>query len=143
MSISFQKRDRDYPGYTPNKKPVWRWVLRKPKGVYEADGYEFELYPISILAEAIDRSKQTIIKWEEAGRFPKPLFDIPSTHYVRGGETMKPRFYTNHQVMNLHNLWFCKYQGHKSMKEEWLKLFFADVHKIFFKREYIDRETKK
>lgn len=129
MAIRFNKRDRDYIGYAPYKKAVYRQVERKGR-LYSISGEDVELFKLSILAEAIDRTPHTILIWEQKFGFPKPMFEIPSNRIKR--------WYSGVQIMNIYNLMYGKYSGTKYIHEtELFKMFMKDVQAVFYQRHIV------
>lgn len=57
---------------------------------------EVDLFPVSVLAESIGRTIQTIILWEREGLFPAPMYVVP--------DTRKKRWYSRDQILGLARL---------------------------------------
>jgi len=55
---------------------------------------EVDLFPISVLAEALDRTTQTIMQWERLGLFPKPMYIVTETIRIR-------RWYSRDQILGI------------------------------------------
>jgi hypothetical protein len=135
--ITFEKKDRDaVQGY---KKPKpWRKVQRTGL-LYAVAGETVELFPLRVMAEALDRSSATLVKWETLGKFPKPLFS-------RSDNPKAPkRWYSATQVLNLHRLFRFKYGGLKFLNvdayhgptPERMEQFINDVRRVFYMRALV------
>jgi hypothetical protein len=132
--LAFKIRDRQAPDYHATESnhvagefPT-RAVTRKGK-MFDVKGVQLELFSTTVMAEAIDRTRQTLIDWERRGLFPKPIFQISTAP----GQPGKKRLYASVQVLNLHRLMWNKYQcrsNHTFKSEEW----FADVRLIFYRK---------
>jgi DNA-binding XRE family transcriptional regulator len=138
--IVFRIRDRNHPDYCPIRSNVvagqFPSMLVNRKGhLYHIGNEPLELFTIKVMAEAIDRTDQTIIGWEKKKIFPKPLFAL-SVKNLKG----KRRLYSGVQILNLHNLMWYKYQARKSLTfdvESWSK----DVKEVFFQRKLVVDEN--
>ncbi len=86
--ITFQGYDRIAKALR-NRKALGR--------VFLVGGVAIKLYPVGVLADAIDRKPRTIIEWEKAGLFPKPMYAVPNTNYKR--------WYSERQVLFCNQLW--------------------------------------
>lgn len=137
--IVFKVRDKDHPDYHPRKSnqvagtfPT-RMVNRRGK-MFDVGGVQIELFTVEVLAEAIDRKSDTIITWEKAGVFPKPVFQLSVRNTVG-----KRRLYSAVQVMNLHHLLWGKYQARKKTLP--LEEFLAEVKRVFYAKSVcVDEE---
>lgn len=143
--IRVRVRDRDHIGYKgKHKLAKFRDVYRKGKYVYLEDK-PLELFRLSVLAEALDRTNRGVLHWEEKGLFPRALFAL---HNPDGKYNV--RWYSAAQVVNLNNLYHLKYDGRKQL--HWplygtraplmsrFYQFFEDVRVIFYKSDVIDTE---
>lgn len=125
--IKFIIRDRDHENY--NTKITNEVAGRFPKRtitrvgkVYDINGRQVELFTIKVLAEAIDRTPQIVIRWERSGSFPAPIFVIKGK---------KQRLYSKEQIINLHRLMLHRYQFRKAVTFDF-KAFCRDVKAIFY-----------
>lgn len=132
----FTVRDREYDGYAPRNPPRWRDAKRYGR-VYLYDKGEVELFTVRVLAEALDRSSDTLISWEKDGLLPKPVYQ------VTGGKHLL-RFYSGSQVLNLNRLFIVKYRGLKHLEKagrarnpERLRQFYRDLRHWFYVLETI------
>jgi len=133
--IRFKKKVRDFVGYDPKKgtKPVLHTVERTGK-MFELDGEQIELFPIGVLAEALDRSAHTIKLAELKGEFPKPMFRVP------GSRTK--RWYSSIQILNLHRLMYLRNGGRKYFQDrDVYELWVQEVKDIFYKRRLVIDEN--
>ena len=134
--IQFMVRDRDHPDYdTKASNQVaggfpQRLVQRKGSE-FELEGVAVELFTVGILAEAMDRTNQSLLKWEKRGQIPKPMFQL---------EGNKRRWYSSTQVTNLHRLVWGKYQCRKNHTLV-LSAFFRDVGTVFYANRIVVTET--
>jgi len=129
--IKFKKKIRDVEGYDPKKrtKPVMHTVERSGR-VFQIGNEDIELFPIGVLAEALDRSAHTIKLLELKGEFPKPMFR------VAGSRTK--RWYSAAQVINLHRLMYLKNGGRKYFQDrELYELWTKEVKELFYKRTVV------
>lgn len=95
-------------------------------------GQVVELYPIQVLARALNRTDHAIRLWERAGEIPKPLFRIASSSPAQE----QRRYYSRVQIVNLH-------QAHNrfpfSAGRPHMRLaFFALFNAVFDEGEIID-----
>lgn len=73
-------------------------TVRHSGKLFEVEkGQNVELFPISVLAEVVERGPSVIRKWEAEGKFPKPLYVIASRPGVR--------FYSAQQIVAINNLY--------------------------------------
>jgi hypothetical protein len=132
--IVLRIKDRDHPDYHPkysNRVPLEKCPIRTVfrKGhEFQVDDATIELFTLQILAEAIDRQRETIMEWEKRGLFPKPLFQV-------AGHRIK-RWYSSIQVLNLHNLMWGRYQCRKNQSMD-MDSFFSDVRKVFYEHRLV------
>lgn len=123
--ITFAIRNRQYEGYKPEKPPVWVNVERRGK-VFVVGDREVELFPIRVLAEALDRTSDVIMRWERSGQFPKPIFEVPS-------EKLCGRWYSKEQITNMHRIFRFTYGGTKRWKStEKHQRQMADFGKVYY-----------
>lgn len=47
------------------------------------EGVAVKLFPVRVLARAIDRTSTTIALWEREGRFPKPMWSVAGSNTKR------------------------------------------------------------
>lgn len=132
--LVFKIRDRDAMDYHSVRSNAiagqfpTRVVNRKGK-MFDVGGVSLEMFYVDVLAEAIDRTRQTVLNWEKEGRFPKPMFTISTAK----GQPGPRRLYSSVQIQNLHHLMWGKYQcrnNHTFESEAW----FADVKKVFYRK---------
>lgn len=137
MPIIFEKKDRDAVSGYKKPKP-WRRVQRTGL-LYVVNDETIELFPLRVMAEALDRTSATLLKWEKMGKFPKPLFS-------RAGHPKAPkRWYSATQVLNLHRLFRFKYGGLKFLSvdayrgptPERMEQFIKDVRRVFYLRTVV------
>jgi hypothetical protein len=120
--IEFVVKDRDDPSYKKNNKnPPTRVVTRRGQH-FEIGGKQIELFPVSVMAESIDRTPKCLIRWERAKLFPKPLFVIPGRR--------PQRWYSGYQIMNCHRIARMRYKFCKGRHFD-PKAFCADLRSVF------------
>lgn len=51
--------------------------------VFNLEGVSVKLFPVRVLARAIDRTVITIATWEREGRFPKPMWSVTGSNTKR------------------------------------------------------------
>lgn len=134
MPIVLHVRDRQDINYSPRAEPKWRLVTRKGTRYQdEGSGEVFELFRIKTMAEALDRSVETIRDWEKAGFLLPPLFRIEG-HFCK-------RWYSGVQCVNVNRVMRGKYQGRKYLHDkELLKQFFEDIKAVWYVRHIINVE---
>lgn len=128
--IQFRIRDRDHPeysAYSAKGRNHYRVVTRKGR-TFAVGDRRVELFTLGVLAEAIDRKTNTIVNWERAGKFPKPLYSVPSSKYKR--------WYSAEQVMNLHHLMHYRYGNAKTCQFD-PQQFFTDVSRVYYESEIV------
>jgi hypothetical protein len=157
MAITFRMGNKDLDP----KRTVWYNVHRTGK-IYVVEGEKLEIFPITVLAQALGRTTDTVKAWEktcwcgaqirtvecEDGLqrrvcrnkdcehkqriLPRPIFDI-----VAGKQR---RYYTAAQVINLHHLAHFKYEAKKggNLPGRQFKIvqFSQDCHRVW---KYYDR----
>ena len=129
--IQFKKKVRDFVGYDPKKrsKPIMHMVERTGR-IFQMDNEDIELFPVGVLAEALDRSSHTLKLLELKGEFPKPMFR------VTGSRTK--RWYSSVQILNLHRLMYLRHGGRKYFQDrELYELWLSDVKELFYKRTVV------
>src|ERR1044072_4434176 len=67
--------------------------------VFSLTGRQVELYPIRVLARALDRTPTMVTLWEKANLIPQAIFRLKSQekHYIL-------RWYSREQIINLHQV---------------------------------------
>lgn len=124
MPVLFQKRDRDYVGYTPRAKPRYREVSRAGE-VYDIGGVEVELFKIKVFSEAIDRTDDVVKKWTKKGHIPPPLYAVT-------GHVCK-NWYSREQVINCNRLFMGRWKGKKYLSRPGeFETFVADLKEVFY-----------
>lgn len=134
--IQFLVRDRDHPDYDSKSScqvagqfPS-RLVQRKGTE-FDLDGVAVELFTIGVLAASMDRTSQSLLKWEKAEHLPKPMYQL---------EGNKRRWYSSTQVTNLHRLVWGRYQCRKNHTIS-LDMFFKDVRTVFYSQHIVVTEA--
>jgi hypothetical protein len=61
-------------------------------------GRSVELFPVAVMAEAVERRAAVVRLWEREGRFPKPMYRVPGGHAAH-------RRYSAEQVANANALY--------------------------------------
>ena len=123
--IEFVIKDRDNPEFRPkNPKGFPTRVVRRKGQVFDINGEKLELFPIGVLAEAMDRSNKCILRWEKDKLFPKPLFKVP-------GKGEKKRWYSAMQITNCHRI---AWHRHKFSKGRHFnpRTFCSEVRSVFY-----------
>lgn len=134
MTLQFRVRDRDHPDYdtkSSNKEAgsfPTRIVSRKGAEFQLSDGEIVELFTISVIAEAMDRTPQSLLNWERKGVFPKPLF--------KAGSDSQKRWYSSTQITNLHRLVWGKYHCRKNHTLD-SDQFFGDIKELFYQPDVV------
>lgn len=135
--LVFKIRDRDdmtYHSVRSNQVAgsfPTRVVNRKGK-MFDVGGVTLEMFYVDVLAEAIDRTRQTVLAWEKAGSFPRPMFSMSTVP----GQPGPRRLYSMVQITNLHRLMWLKYQArnnHTFDSASW----FRDVKLVFYKKALV------
>jgi len=101
--------------------------------VYVVHGAELVLFPISVMAAALGRDRETIVGWEQDGRWPKSKWVVPDKRCKR--------WYTRAQILSVFEIhWeLCKGDYGLSHSRHFpLPEFFKRVKAIFHK---VDAET--
>lgn len=76
--------------------------VRRRGTLYDLGGEVVELFTLKVLAEALDRSRDTLKEWERRGDLPRPLFQVErSRRFLEDGPW---RTYSATQVMNANRL---------------------------------------
>ncbi len=103
--------------------------------VYVVHDEDIVLYPISVMAAAIGRDRETLIGWEKAGMFPKSKWGVP--------DKRTKRWYSRAQIVEAHSIhWeLCEGDYGFSVSRHFpLPEFFKRIKATFHK---IDGITKK
>ena len=134
MPIVFQVRDRtgiEYRAKQKASKVKWAQVMRKGKVFQDpASGETFEVFPVGVLAEALDRSTRQIRKWEAEEKIPKPVFGIQKHQYVR--------WYSSVQIINCHRIMRHRYGGKKYLlTDTHFAQFLADLRAVWYAKEVV------
>lgn len=81
----------------------FRFIIVNRRGVlYDLGGEDVELFTVRVLAEALDRSRDTVLTWERRGHLPPPLFRVERPRPTeRDGDW---RMYSATQVVNANTL---------------------------------------
>lgn len=140
MAIQFLIRDRDHPDYDPKKTSLpgeynfpTRLITRKGT-MYMLGSEEIELFGMSVLTEAIDRTKEWVAKMERSEKFPKPFYSIQGL----GGK--KRRWYSGVQLINMHRVAWYKWGNRKNVTISADK-FLADLCLVFYQpRIVVDKQ---
>lgn len=77
-------------------------TVRRRGTLYDLGGEVVELFTVKVLAEALDRSRDTILEWERRGDLPRPLFHVERRRrFLEDGPW---RVYSSVQVVNANRL---------------------------------------
>lgn len=80
-------------------------TVRRQGRLFNVGGVNVSLFPVSVLAEAIQRDVKTIRRWERAKKWPKSMWGVPDGRCKR--------WYSANQIMAFH-------QEHKRLsKGDW------------------------
>lgn len=125
MSVQYSVRDRNKDGYKP-KTDRATFVKVEKRGVkFDVDGTTVELFPLKVIAEALDRKSVTLTELEKAGKFPKPIFRVEG----KGNR----RYYSAIQVVNCNNVLVHKWRGRKYFQQKGLvDEFFRDIFGVWY-----------
>ena len=102
-----------------------RTVERRGK-MFEVDGVYVKLFPIRVMAEAIDRTTRTLGNWERQGLFPKPMFKVPGTNCLR--------WYSEAQILRLNQIWLEFRDQGKGMHFD-RDAFLSRIREVFYKAD--------
>lgn len=80
-----------------NNPDVGRVRLLRTGRVFVVSGIEIALFPIAVMAEAVERDTKTLRRWEKEGRWPKPLWKVPDKRCLR--------WYSRNQIVKAHELY--------------------------------------
>lgn len=139
--IVFRIRDRDNPDYDSIRSNQVAGgfpsvvVARKGK-MFDIGGQPVELFTLEVLAEAIDRTSYTVLEWERAGKFPRPVYRLNGV----SEHTARKRLYSSVQIMNLHYLTWdyykCRKTGgrHSHFSTDG---YLLDIRNIFYARKIV------
>ena len=97
--------------------------------LFEIDGKYIKLFPLRVLAAAIDRTQRTITDWEREGIFPKPMYAVPGSN--------TKRWYSERQILALNEIWM-KYRGQGKSAHFDKVAFLRDVAASFYKADLVD-----
>lgn len=128
MSIVYAVRNRLIEGYDPRKgAPL---IPVKRKGVlYDLGGEQVELFRISVMAEALDRSVEVLKDWTKGKKIPKPLYRIDGNQCSH--------WYSAAQIINCHRLMHGGYGGRKFLPSEELQRFWDGMRAVWTSRDII------
>lgn len=107
-------------------------VVREGR-VFLVDGVPIKLFPIRVMAEAIDRIPRTIVDWERAGKFPKPMYAIPNAR--------TKRWYSEHQILKLNEIWM-SYRHKGKARHFPVADFLKEIRNIFYKIDTLKLKEK-
>lgn len=140
--VELNIRERNFPGYRRTTKIKFRKAEFHGK-LYSVDGETVELFPVSVMALALDRSPLTLKEYEKEGRFPRPLYEV-------AGRANR-RWYSATQISNIHRLWFLKYGGLKTLNaggpgrlndpDGRMMTFWKEVRAVFYERGLLSDEV--
>lgn len=116
--IRLKKWDKDLGRYVE--------VTRKGK-VYDLDGRNVELFPVRVLAEALDRTSQSIQRWHREKTLPPPMFKTP-------GENVN-RVYSKWQIINVAHLYVTRYDRKNRYFDK--EKFLSEVRAVWYKTEFL------
>jgi hypothetical protein len=106
--IEIRTRDR----YARERRFV---TVRRRGTLYDLGCEIVELFPLRILAEAISRSRDTVIAWEERGYLPPPLFRVERR---RRFENDGPwRTYSSGQILAANKLALFHFGGRRRLND--------------------------
>ena len=146
--ISFYVKHRAHPLWRKKgkKRGVYPWIEVEEHGKYapfrvlgmlgKHEVREIEFFRIKTLAQALDRTPETLILWEKKELFPKPVLALKDS---------KIRYYSAAQIINIHTVWAYKYKArtHPPSGEEFqamLKAFRIIMHIDYVDRFIVDAE---
>jgi hypothetical protein len=92
---------------------------------------EMELFRVGVLAEAVDRSVDTLVDWESEALIPIPLFKVHG---------MRWRLYSAEQIVNIHYLAMARLRGRRYVPRAELGKFFDEIWAVFYLRDVVVRE---
>lgn len=98
-------------------------AARRPGRVFEVGGMPIKLFPIGVMAEAIDRKQRTIVEWERSKLFPKPMYAVPKSRCVR--------WYSERQILAANALWL-RYREKGKAKHFPVTEFLAELRGFFY-----------
>ena len=133
MAVQFHVRDTLYPGYISTARKVWRLIERKGTWYHLSTG-RVELFAVATVAECIGKKSATWVEWEGLEKVPPPMYRI-------GGGKERRRWYSGEQIMNIHNLYFHKYEGKLGAfagDRARYDAFFKDLRSIFYEVRQLD-----
>jgi len=101
----------------------------RPGRVFTVGGVKIKLFPIGVMAEALDRKQRTIIEWEKQKLFPTPMYAVPNSR--------TKRWYSEAQILACNELWL-QYRGNGKSKHFPVEEFLMKIRSFFYKVD-IDR----
>jgi hypothetical protein len=122
--IEFVIKDRDDPSFKKNCKDIPTRRVRRKGQIFEINGERVELFTIGTMAEALDRDVRCLLRWEAAGIWPKPLFQV-------SGHGKTKRWYSAIQVINCHRICWYKYRFSKGRYFD-PAVFCRDIKQVFY-----------
>lgn len=66
--------------------------MKRVGRLYVVEGRSVELFPVKVMAEALERGRICLVMWERNELFPKPMYNIAGHRHVR--------WYSAEQIVN-------------------------------------------
>lgn len=117
--------------------PAPRFATVRKRGVqYDLGGEQIELFTVRVLAAALDRSRDTVLVWEELAHLPPPLFRTPFSRRSERDGTW--RMYSGVQVVNANMLAMKHFGGRRRVDDSaLLARFAAELRGVWYSPELL------
>lgn len=119
----------------------FRFIIVSRRGVlYDLGGEDVELFTVRVLAEALDRSRDTVLTWERRGHLPPPLFRVERQRRTeRDGDW---RMYSATQVVNANRLALRYFAQRRRLDDRGrFAEFVAEVRKVWYSPALSDDDS--
>lgn len=111
-------------------RPMRQMVLVRFEGrVYQIHGERIVLYPINVMAAALWRDREAIVRWEQEGKWPKPKWKLD--------DKRTKRWYSKAQILEAHRIHWQLCEGDYGYShsrhfdlEEFFKRVKATFHRV-------------
>jgi hypothetical protein len=128
LMISFKVWDKNRKNYI---------TAYKYGRLFDLDGVDIKLFPIRVMAEAVNRTNVTLLAWEKEGRFPTPMYKVPNT--------IIKRWYSENQILKANEIALkyapkgkSKHLDVDNMLKEFRDMFYKVDLEIINRREATD-----
>jgi hypothetical protein len=110
---------------------LWIDARRFKARTYAVESGLVELYPVGVLARALNRRPHTLIMWERVGLMPPPWFQLTGAEATR-----IKRWYSREQILNLYQVKnrFPYSAGNQKLRNH----FFTALNQVFYESEVVN-----